>query len=122
MASDTPTNDFQNRSSGSTPMGSSTGTTAGKGDLEAQIAKLREDVAGISVALQDMASSRADGIKGQAYALKDDVRERGERYMRQAQDAASDLEDQLSEKVRSEPIKSLFIAAAVGYLYARLFR
>ena len=38
------------------------------------------------------------------------------------QDAASDLEEQLSERVRAEPIKSVLIAAAAGYLYARIFR
>ena len=56
------------------------------------------------------------------FALRDDVRERGERYIQQAQDAASALEEQLSERVRAEPIKSVLIAAAAGYLYARIFR
>ena len=116
MVSETPSSDFTNRS------GTSSSPATSKPDLETQVAKLREDVAGISEAIKTMAAQRSEGVKDQAYALRDDVRERGERYMKQAQDAASDLEDQLSEKVRSEPIKSMFIAAAVGYLYARLFR
>ena len=111
--SDTQSNDFKS---------TATPSSSGKPDLEAQMAQLRKDVAGISESLKTMASDRGNGMKNQAYAIGDDVRERGERYMRQAQDAASDLEDQVSDKIRSEPIKSMFIAAAVGYLYARLFR
>ncbi len=110
--SDTPNNDFSGANS----------SPAGNPDLEAQIAQLRADIAGISESVKTIATERSNGMKDQAYAIGDDVRERGERYMRQAQDAASDLEDQVSDKIRSEPIKSMFIAAAVGYLYARLFR
>lgn len=105
--------------------GQAAGADAAKGDnadLEAQVAKLREDVAGVADALKSLATNRADDAKRQAFALRDDVRERGEQYLRQAQDAASDLEEHLSEKVRAEPIKSVLIAAAAGYLYARIFR
>lgn len=110
--------DIPNNDSAST----TTRSPAGQPDLEAQIAQLRADLAGISDSVKTIAANRTHGMRDQAYAIGDDVRERGERYMRQAQDAASDLEDQLSDKIRSEPIKSMFIAAAVGYLYARLFR
>ena len=111
--SDTPNNDFS---------GATRPSSEGHPDLEAQIAQLRADIAGISESVRTIAADRSNGVRDQAYAIGDDVRERGERYMRQAQDAASDLEDQVSDKIRSEPIKSMFIAAAVGYLYARLFR
>lgn len=106
---------------GGTP-GSATGAGAAQADLETQISRLREDVAGVSEALKSLATSRAGDARDQAYALRDDVKERGERYFKQAQDAASDLEDQISDRVREEPIKAVLIAAAVGYLYARLFR
>lgn len=118
MASNTSPNE-------SPAVGQTAGANAAKGgnaDLEAQVAKLREDVAGVADALKSLATDRADDAKRQAYALRDDVRERGEQYLRQAQDAASELEEQLSEKVRAEPIKSVLIAAAAGYLYARIFR
>lgn len=117
MASDISSNDVKmaGKASGQ-------GSNDGKHDIEAELARLREDVSGLAEALKAEASHRADGARQQAFALRDDVRERGERYMRQAQDAASDLEEQLSEKVRAEPIKSVLIAAAAGYLYARLFR
>ncbi|SJZ82743.1 DUF883 family protein [Consotaella salsifontis] len=96
--------------------------TPASSDLEAQVAKLREDVAGVAEALRSLAGERAEGARQQAYALRDDVRERGERYMRQMQDSVGEIEEQLSERVRAEPIKSVLIAAAAGYLYARLFR
>lgn len=91
-------------------------------DLQAQVSKLREDVAGVVESLKSIAGGRADNAKSQAYALRDDVRDRGERYVRQAQETASEFEEQVSERVRAEPIKAVLIAAAVGYVYARLFR
>jgi len=89
-----------------------------RADLEAQIAKLREDVAGVTETLKSMATSRAEGARQQAYAL----REEGERYFRQAQETVGEFEEEVSERVRAEPIKSILIAAAVGYVYARLFK
>ncbi|MEE2950805.1 Membrane-anchored ribosome-binding protein, inhibits growth in stationary phase, ElaB/YqjD/DUF883 family [Fulvimarina manganoxydans] len=124
MASDTTPHPQGTSTTGGT-MGAGPGTHAGQSDreqLEAQIAKLREDVSGITDSLKQMATHRAEGARGQAYALRDDVKAQGERYLRQAQDAASDLEEQMSDRIRDEPIKSVLIAAAVGYLYARLFR
>ncbi|MBB3950451.1 DUF883 family protein [Aureimonas jatrophae] len=91
-------------------------------DLEAQAARLREDLAGVTDSLRNLAGSGAESARRQAYALRNDVRDAGERYIRQAQETASEFEEQISERVRAEPIKSVLIAAAVGYVYARLFR
>jgi ElaB/YqjD/DUF883 family membrane-anchored ribosome-binding protein len=91
-------------------------------DLEAQVAKLREDVAGVAESLKSLAGARASNARDQAFALRDDVRETGERYFRQAQEAAGEFEEQISERVRAEPIKAVLIAAAVGYFYARIFK
>lgn len=113
MPSDTDVNEFAASSAATADLDRS--------ELETQVSRLREDVAGVAEALKSLASERADGAKRQAYALRDDVRNRGEQYVRQAQEAASEFEGQLSERVRSEPIKSVLIAAAVGYLYARIF-
>lgn len=93
-----------------------------EGDLETQVAKLREDVAQVVETLKTIAGGRADDARSQAFALRDEVRDRGERYFRQAQETAGEFEEQVSERVRAEPIKSVLIAAAVGYLYARLFK
>ena len=116
MQSDTLNNDFSSEGNA----GADTSNPA-NADLETQIAKLRTDIAGVAEALKTMANERADGAKRQAYALRDDVRDRGERYVQQAQEAVSEIEDQVAERVRAEPIKAVAIAAAVGYLYARIF-
>lgn len=97
------------------------GGKTGDADLQKQVGKLREDVAGIAEALKGIAGNRAGNAKEQAYALRDDLRSQGEQYLRVAQDTASEIEDQFSERVRAEPIKYVLIAAAVGYVYARLF-
>ncbi|MBE7186228.1 MAG: hypothetical protein INR68_17680 [Methylobacterium mesophilicum] len=90
-------------------------------DLQKQVGKLREDVAGIAEALKGMAGNHAGNAREQAYAVRDNLRSQGEEYLRVAQDTATELEEQFSEKVRAEPIKYVLIAAAVGYVYARLF-
>lgn len=125
MPSDTAPNAFENKSGSGEPKSGASGKTGAarpEADLESQIAKLREDVAGVADALKGLANERADSARKHAFALRDDVKDRGERYIRQAQDAASEIEEQLSERVRAEPIKSVLIAAAVGYLYARIFK
>jgi ElaB/YqjD/DUF883 family membrane-anchored ribosome-binding protein len=116
MQSESTSNDF---TSNSDPIGSGRSTDK---DLEIQVSRLREDVAGVAEALKSLASERADGARRQAFALRDDVRDRGERYLQQAQEAASEFEAEISERVRAEPIKAVLIAAAAGYIYARLFR
>lgn len=113
MQSDTIPNDFE--------AGAAGGPRSNDAELEVQVANLRSDVAGIAETLKSMASERADGAKRQAFALRDDVRDRGEQYVRQAKDAVSDIEEQVSEQVRAEPIKAVIVAAAIGYLYARIF-
>ena len=97
-------------------------TQAEKANVEDQLGRLREDVLALSDAVKSLASHGTDDVKRQASALRDDVVQRGEQYMRQAQDAAHDLEEDMSERIRAEPIKAVLIAAGVGYLYARLFR
>lgn len=97
-------------------------TQADRENIEEQLGRLREDVSSLSDAVRSLASHGAEDVRKQATALRDDVRQRGEAYLRQAQDAASDLEEDVSERIRAEPIKSVLIAAGIGYLYARLFR
>lgn len=97
-------------------------TQADRANVEEQLGRLREDVSALSEAVKSMATHGADDVRRQASALRDDVRQRGEAYFRQAQDAAHDLEEDVSERIRAEPIKAVLIAAGIGYLYARLFR
>ncbi|NDW07079.1 DUF883 family protein [Jiella pacifica] len=97
-------------------------TQADRASVEEQLSRLREDVSSLSDAVRSLATHGAEDVRRQASALRDDVRQRGEAYLRQAQDAASDLEEDVTERIRAEPIKSVLIAAGIGYLYARLFR
>jgi ElaB/YqjD/DUF883 family membrane-anchored ribosome-binding protein len=95
---------------------------ANQADLEAQVKQLREDLAGVTETLKGMAGNRASSARDQAFALKEDIKETGEQYFRQAQETVGELEEQLSERVRAEPLKSVLIAAAIGYFYARIFK
>ena len=97
-------------------------TRADQANVEDQLGRLREDVSALSDAVKSLASHGTEDFKNQASALRENVQQRSEQYLRQAQDAASDLEEEMSERIRAEPIKAVLIAAGVGYLYARLFR
>ncbi|WP_062227304.1 DUF883 family protein [Aureimonas frigidaquae] len=95
---------------------------ANQADLEAQVKQLREDLANVTETLKGVAGNRASSARDQAFALKEDIKETGEQYFRQAQETVGELEEQLSERVRAEPLKSVLIAAAIGYFYARIFK
>lgn len=100
----------------------STNADPAEGDLEAQVKRLREDLADVAETLKGLAGNRASNARDQAFALKNDIKETGEQYFRQAQETVGELEEQLSERVRSEPLKAVLIAAAIGYFYARIFK
>ena len=106
------------------PKNNQTGTTnpASEGDLETQVKRLREDLTNIAETLKGMAGNRASSAKAQASTLTGEIKDTGEQYLRQAQQTVGEFEEQLSEKVRAEPLKAVLIAAAVGYFYARLFK
>ena len=86
--------------------------------LRRDFERLREDVAGLTEALQAVLAARREGGEEAAgeEAQWEQVRERVEQTRRHGREALDDLE----VEVARHPLASLALAFGVGYLYARL--
>lgn len=104
--------------------GTTSGGATSKGEsatieqLEADIRKLREDVAVLTRHLKESGDATYKGARKAASERAEKVREQGEAAMESLRDSAYDIEDQVSDAVRRKPITALAIAAGVGYLFA----
>jgi ElaB/YqjD/DUF883 family membrane-anchored ribosome-binding protein len=91
-------------------------------DIEADIQRIREDIAALAGSLKNYGSGKSQEYKSRATAA-------GEDLTQMSQDALDDLtrelksyERALTNEVRRHPLQSLGIAAGVGFLIAALVR
>lgn len=91
-------------------------------DLEAEIARLREDVASLAAQLQKTGEHSYSAAMRAASEGAEHIRAKGEAAVDSLKSSASDIEQQISDAVREKPITALAIAAGVGYLLAVLRR
>ncbi|MFX0545090.1 DUF883 family protein [Roseovarius sp. S1116L3] len=85
-------------------------------DLQAQIATLRKDLAGITETLGAMAKAQKDGMTEAAAKRYDEARARGADALNSAQAQANALNAQAHEFVHEKPALSLGMAAALGFV------
>ncbi|GAB1583183.1 MULTISPECIES: YqjD family protein [Phyllobacteriaceae] len=85
------------------------------GDLQAQIARLKEDIAGLASAIADLGSEKM-------HKAKRGAAETYESAYRSGEDAVTELRDQLAETARERPLTTIAAAAGVGFLLALLAR
>lgn len=107
-------------------------TTAGKArsgtakdeaqDLEAEIAKLRAEMAALADQIGKTRDSSVSAARKAASEGLEQMKVQGEAAMEDFKANARDVEQQLTETVREKPITSLAIAAGVGFLFAVLMR
>lgn len=86
--------------------------------LEADIRKLREDVAALTRHLKETGGETYKSARKAAAEQAESVRAQGEAALEGLRDNAHDVEEQVADAVRRRPITSLAIAAVVGYLLA----
>lgn len=98
------------------------GTKATPEDLEAEIARLREDVARLTDQLARTGEHTVSAAKRAARDGADHVRARGEAAVEALRSNAGDVEQQVTDAVREKPITALAIAAGIGYFLAMLSR
>lgn len=91
-------------------------------DLEAEIARLRDDVSKLTAQLAATGEHSYSAAKRAAAEGAEQLRAKGEAAVQSLKTNADDLERQLTDTVREKPITSLAIAAGVGFFLALLSR
>lgn len=96
--------------------------TVSASDIEADIERIRGDIASLAGSLKRYGADKTDEYKERATTAGQDL-------TKMSQDALNDLtkelknyERALSSQVRSHPLQALGIAAGVGFLLAALVR
>lgn len=98
------------------------GAKATPEDLEAEIARLREDVARLAAQLATTGEHGYAAARRAASEGVEELRARGEAAVETLRSSAGDVERQVVDAVREKPFTALAIAAGVGYLFALLRR
>lgn len=102
--------------------GKAANDTVSTSDIEADIQRIREDIAALAGTLKDYGSGKGNEYKSRASAA-------GQDFTKMSQDALNDLtaelqgyERALTSEVRRHPLQALGIAAGIGFLVAALVR
>jgi len=91
-------------------------------DLQADIARLKEDIATLTRQLAATGEQSVKTARRVAAEGVEQLRTQGEATLADLRSGARDLEAQIGEAVREKPVTSLAIAAGVGFLFALLTR
>jgi len=91
-------------------------------DLEAEIRKLRQEMAKLAEQIAKTGDTSYSAARRAATQGFEQAKAQGEATMEDIKAQARDVEEQLTETVREKPITSLAIAAGVGFLFAVLMR
>jgi ElaB/YqjD/DUF883 family membrane-anchored ribosome-binding protein len=91
-------------------------------DLQAQVAALKEDIANIAATLAKIGKNSAKDATRSAASSYEAAKVRGEETFEDLRSQARELEDQLVETVRENPLTTLAVAAGVGFLLALIAR
>lgn len=93
-------------------------TAASAQDLQAEIEKLRGDVAELAKQLAATGSSTVDTARAAAQEGVEKLRAKGDEALDAARTNARAMEEELCSAVREKPLAAIAMAAAVGYLVA----
>lgn len=91
-------------------------------DLQAQITALKEDIANIAATLTKIGRDSAKDATRSAASSYEAAKLRGEEALDDIRSQARELEDQLAETVRENPLMTIAVAAGVGFLLALIAR
>ena len=90
--------------------------------LADQVANLREELWRVSEAMNEMRSKTMDHMQKKAKHLYENAKDNGAEMMGEMKDKFHNMEDQICTYTREQPMKSLAMAAAVGFLACLLTR
>lgn len=91
-------------------------------DIDAEIARLREDIASLARSVQTYGSAKSDEVKARASRAGSDIAAASQDALDQLRQEFEDVERQLTGQIRRHPVQSIGIAAGVGFLLAFLMR
>ena len=91
-------------------------------DLQAQVAALKEDIANIGATLAKIGKNSTKQARNSAASSMESAKLRGEEAFDDLRSQARDLEEQLTETVRENPLTTIAVAAGVGFLLALIAR
>jgi ElaB/YqjD/DUF883 family membrane-anchored ribosome-binding protein len=95
---------------------------ANEQDLEVQIARLREDLAGLADTVSKLGKAKASDLGGRAQAHADEAVAASREALRAMNARAGELEQDVATRIRERPFVALAIAAGVGFVAAMMAR
>jgi len=93
-------------------------------EIEAQLKKMGEKASQFAGNLKNMRGDELSALKAKIHRFMEDARENGADYVREAgakaQEKLSCVGEDLTHKVRANPLTSVAIAAGIGFVLALL--
>ncbi|HEX4298889.1 MAG TPA: hypothetical protein VHZ56_12790 [Devosia sp.] len=93
-----------------------------EGTLEDQVAELQNELRAVTRTLTRMGQSGADGVRTTAQARAQELADRGQSMLADAQDEFGAFEKQIKDTIREKPLTAVAGAIAVGFLLAVITR
>jgi ElaB/YqjD/DUF883 family membrane-anchored ribosome-binding protein len=87
-------------------------------EVSAQLAQLREDLANLASSVKALGAGVSADVKAKAARVADDAYVASEEAVQNVRHEIQSINDNLVEQVQRNPIQSLGIAAAAGFLLA----
>jgi ElaB/YqjD/DUF883 family membrane-anchored ribosome-binding protein len=91
-------------------------------DLETQVQHLRDDIKSISNTLTRLGQSTVKDVQKSARQRAQDLADRGQSMIEEAQGEIGSLERQLKDTIRDRPLTAVAGAVALGFLIAVMTR
>ncbi|MBB3948516.1 ElaB/YqjD/DUF883 family membrane-anchored ribosome-binding protein [Rhizobium skierniewicense] len=91
-------------------------------DVSAQLAQLREDLANLAGSVKALGAGVSHDVKARAARAADDAMAAGEQTVETVRNEIQSLNDNLTYQVQKNPLQSLGIAVAAGFLIALVTR
>nr|CAD6407368.1 hypothetical protein REQ54_00261 [Rhizobium sp. Q54] len=102
------------------PAGSS--ASSSRGDIEAQLQQLRDDIAALARSVAAVGADKADDYRSRVRKATNDATDASMQMVEAAREQALSLEKDLERKIRTNPVQAVAMAAGVGFLIALLAR
>lgn len=91
-------------------------------DIQAEIAQLTKDVAGLAQSISALGKARISDLQDTASAIPDDIHAASRQALKDLRRELNGLEAKIGTQVKEHPLQSLLLAAGFGALLSLLLR